>query len=679
MSDALLRRLAAAIFFVTLTLLALHQLHAYDIWWQIAAGDWIASNGWPQSDPFSYGFPGGEWIEPRWLFCLAVAFLYKSFGASALILFKIALLIGTFVVLAAGVRAKSIGALLAGGSLSLLTMQERFVVRPELVSFLALAIVLLVWERSRDSGANRWPYLLLPLQLIWCNSHTLWILGPVSWLILLVGESIQNRKIIKRDFVIALLLPLVALLNPWTIEGALNPLRLFMQLGDQHSLGQTIHEFQSPFSATFFDFNLRTFAYLMTIALSALSWWRNREKLSIGSLLLWGAFLFLSFRAQRNVALFGLVAGWVTALNLDRCCDGGDRRRFERPIIATLLLGLTGWALLVVSGSFYEPLGSTKRFGLGLSDRYPLQAVQVARRDAPDARIFHTLGDGGYVLYEGGDGSAYVDGRLEVYDPDELQLALAATTDGDVLQRELSRSGATRVLVALKPAHQPMLEELERDAGWSPIFHSSWHVLYARRDRIPATVQLIDWNTTQLQAPDAAGDLRLGALYIAVDAWAAAEAAYRRVLERAPSNRLARGYLALIEYARGESTTITRDDLEAHLVVARAARAAGNGSVAIDSYRRAIELGAATPTTEFSLVRLLLTEARYAEADALLDELATDHPENVERINLAAISAIRQLRPKQAIPLLMESLALEPNQPTIRGMLQALRAAHPLQ
>ena len=47
--------------------LATHELFAYDIWWQIASGQWIWTHGWPSVDPFSYGFPGREWVEPRWV------------------------------------------------------------------------------------------------------------------------------------------------------------------------------------------------------------------------------------------------------------------------------------------------------------------------------------------------------------------------------------------------------------------------------------------------------------------------------------------------------------------------------------------------------------------------------------------------------------------------------------
>src|SRR5262245_64592064 len=65
--------------------LALHLVVAYDIWWQIGAGRWIAAHGFPETDPFSYSATGRLWVELRWLWCLAVAGLHDHFGPAALI------------------------------------------------------------------------------------------------------------------------------------------------------------------------------------------------------------------------------------------------------------------------------------------------------------------------------------------------------------------------------------------------------------------------------------------------------------------------------------------------------------------------------------------------------------------------------------------------------------------
>ena len=44
---------------------AIHHIVAYDIWWQLKAGQLVRQSGFPTIDPFSYGYPGRVWTEVR--------------------------------------------------------------------------------------------------------------------------------------------------------------------------------------------------------------------------------------------------------------------------------------------------------------------------------------------------------------------------------------------------------------------------------------------------------------------------------------------------------------------------------------------------------------------------------------------------------------------------------------
>ena len=589
MNDSRARRLAFTLFFVSLALLALHRLFAYDIWWQIAAGDWIRANGWPQTDPFSYGFPNGEWIEPRWLFCLAVSFVWQISGATGLILFKVTLVAAAFAAWFRALRDADLGPLLVGALATLLLVHERLLLRPELISFIAIPLVLAWWPKA--------PRRLVALQLVWSNAHTLWILGPAIIWILTVGEILQRKTIDRSKLLIAVIVSLVPLLNPWGLAGALNPIRLFLQIGEQHPLGQTIHEFQSPFSATFFAADFRTITFLAVIALSLVGWWMNRKQLNVGHLLLFAAFLFLAVRAQRNVALFGLIAGWTLALNMTQAGLLKSKARLI-PIAAVTL-----WSLLTTFGFFYPAIGSEKQFGFGIAARYPVQALDAIDASSRQPRIFNTLGDGGYVLFRGGADSVYVDGRLEVYSPQQLQTAIAATTDAATFQSELQRTAATHALVRLLPAHSALIGVMERNPNWLPIFHNGHHVVYARRDAITQPTAVIDWQRATAEASTAAEYRRLATLYIAVSAFAPAEQALQAAYKLDPNEPTVRRYLGTLRQLNGDdATSILGDlqpdnDLDTQLFAAEFLRQQRRPDEAVAYYRRAIELGSDAPQT----------------------------------------------------------------------------------
>lgn len=65
---------------VTLAVLSVHLIAAYDLWWQLRTGQLVRASGWPTTDPFSYGFPERPWIELRWLYCVVISVLYEKGG-----------------------------------------------------------------------------------------------------------------------------------------------------------------------------------------------------------------------------------------------------------------------------------------------------------------------------------------------------------------------------------------------------------------------------------------------------------------------------------------------------------------------------------------------------------------------------------------------------------------------
>ena len=130
--------------------------------------------------------------------------------------------------------------------------------------------------------------------------------------------------------------------------------------------------------------------------------------------------------------LTGFVAAFVTILNL-----GEATRRPEATISRRYLPGVARVAVasflvvmipLVASDRFYRSQGSLRRFGFGVSEhRFPVRAMAFVREHGLPTPVLHALGDGGYLLFEGGPESVYVDGRLEVYGSENLERAFRVT------------------------------------------------------------------------------------------------------------------------------------------------------------------------------------------------------------------------------------------------------------
>jgi tetratricopeptide (TPR) repeat protein len=701
--------------------LATHKLFAYDIWWQIASGGWIATHGLPDLDPFSYGFPGREWIEPRWLWCLLVYGVFTHLGVNFLIVLKLALLgmaLGLFVVIG---RGRPAWAVATGVTVILITAYERFTVRPELLSFVALMLVFLVLDRYRHGGSPRWLWVLPVLQLAWCNAHTLWILGPVTLWIVVVAEAIQSRLLPRGDTIagrrlvrlgiVVVVTTLATLVNPYFLKGVLFPFGLFREISGGHMFSEAIAELRGPLSSYFFAADFRTVGYLTAIVVSAATFVPAWKRPSLARLGLWAAYLFLSIEAWRNVSLFGFVAGTVVMLNL------GDASKERAGLILQRVVPWTARAVvavfvlimipLVATDRFYRSQLSHKRFGFGLTDkRYPVRALEFVRRAGLPGHVLHTLGDGGYVLFEGGPGSVYADARLEVYGLANLEQAFQVTWSGEALEREADRTGVHVVLIRNDIGYRHLLRHLDRSPGWVPVYYDHLHLVYLRSTEataalverhafewsdprphsipIPPALAAPDWLAGLWpRLPDAFADERLGSLFAGVGNYELALTHFEAAHRTDPRDRRTRMFLALFYEAQGRADEATKllagvpsgylQEPSVHVLAGRIDQWANNPALAVTHFRRARELGSPEPEASLRLARAAILAGETETAGETLAELSHEHPDVADVWNLLAVHELKLGRPWIAVEHFERSLSVEPNQPEVRRRLEELR------
>src|SRR5262245_4084274 len=164
--------------FVFVAALQVHHLDDHDTWWHLASGRLIATSGTvPRTDPFSYTAAGAPWINRQWLFDLGSYGVWSLGGAAGLALAAGALFLGAFGLAWALARRR-----LPAWAAALLVVLaasaavERLVVRPEAVTYLFLALTLLLLDGPLS------PPRLLALagcQVVWANCHALSVLGVV--------------------------------------------------------------------------------------------------------------------------------------------------------------------------------------------------------------------------------------------------------------------------------------------------------------------------------------------------------------------------------------------------------------------------------------------------------------------------------------------------------------------
>ena len=165
--------------FGLLAVLALRQVGAPDVGFHLKAGEYILSgHGWPRNDPFTTTLKDHPYIDTSWGYQVVLAAIQRGFDSAGVVIFHTLLVLLVFITLTRTVRLGDPDPLTLAGFLFLggLASEMRFEARPEILSWLFLAVVLHLLHR-RALGLPSPLWMLVPIHLVWANCHSLFILG----------------------------------------------------------------------------------------------------------------------------------------------------------------------------------------------------------------------------------------------------------------------------------------------------------------------------------------------------------------------------------------------------------------------------------------------------------------------------------------------------------------------
>jgi hypothetical protein len=499
-----------ATLFALAAVLNLHDIASLDYWWHLRAGQLIHETGAvPTHDPLTYTVPGARWIDIHWLFQLGLHALHSSGGHAAVVVAQLGLVCLWLVALAPIAYRRertwlSVGALV----LMLLVAAGRLQPRPEIPSFVLLAWILSLLDRF-ERTPDRLVYAIVPLQLLWVNVHGLFAVGIalcaihlVAELLRALGRSGQGLRVdrVRRLAAVTLLAVLVSLANPNGIDGALYPLQQLDMVGSAErrgAFGMLIDELQ-PTIGSADPIALGLFLALASLSLGSLvmNWRRVRE----ADILLWVAFFYLALGANRNTALFAIVAAPLLVRNANEVIDA--RPRWKRLDASATPLALTLGLLLAVDVAIVHQFAQRGRYSaprIGVAEGLnPIGAAEWIARTRPPAPIGHSMGDGGYLIWRlWPDYAVMSDGRLEVFGPDLLPRLQLSDPERFAALDAQYRFGAV-LLNHRRLALGELVAMLQASAGWRLGYADDVSVAFVRGDS-----DATRWPQLDLDAPGA--------------------------------------------------------------------------------------------------------------------------------------------------------------------------------
>jgi hypothetical protein len=427
---------AAACLAGVVSVLALRRLGDFDLPWHLALGRTIAElRSIPATDPLAFTNRPIEYLEV--VADLLLWVVYRAGGSLGLQLFGAAVVGGVSVALFVRGGAREPASPLAV-SLALAAMNPWLIVRPALLSFLLLALLLLLLDRHRlattPAKARATLALVVPLGLLWANVHGFVVVGLlVLWLYAFYRGACRLARgragvlLPVRDGTdVGMTLALVAagtlamMLNPGGPRFLLGPLRV------AHDFGAV-----TEWATTDLTFLTRTepmSGVLLLVALSALALGRDPETgRRVPTLYEISLFLLALALGRSAVRLIPLAAVIVAPFIAQRFATRMPSSVGARG--AGVLL-----SLLVVPYLLWQTATS---LGVGFDQRnVPELAVRWVEQNGPAGRMWNFSPYGGYLslrLYP--KYKVLIDGRTSwVHDPALTERVVASEWDVEELR-----------------------------------------------------------------------------------------------------------------------------------------------------------------------------------------------------------------------------------------------------
>lgn len=505
----------------TAAVLATRRLDDFDTWWHLAAGRWIVENGTvPQTDTLSFTVPDHPWINLQWLFDVVLYGLHSLGGADALVLLAtVCFSLGTWL-LFTNTRAfvGDIGAAILV-LWALLLAEERFLIRPEMFSFIFLGLVLRVLLTLR-TNQGKYAWCLVPLMVLWVNFHALYIMGLVCIACAVAGAVAARIPILpagwrdasdigdaarRRLLTWAPVAAVGTVLNPYFLEGLRFPLKLMTRIDGERAVFQSIGEFRSPWSGYFTTTSISAYQGLfilgvVIVIVAALvdAFGRKRREgetatapgFDMGAVAIFCGLAYLSYLARRNLGIFAFGVPPVLAM----CLAGmwariRPRAReniagyalYAAPVVFVAMIAMSLWT---ASNRYYQSDQRTHEFGLGvLNANYPRDAIAFARDMKLPGPMYNDLTMGGYMTWDHPtDEGVFMDGRLEVYDTKFYGYYQSAFSQRGAWREQIQKYGMqTAVLFHRWGNRHGLIRMMLNDPQWTLVYHDWVAIIFVRR------------------------------------------------------------------------------------------------------------------------------------------------------------------------------------------------------
>jgi hypothetical protein len=462
---------------------------------------------------YSYTHPDFPAICHHWgagvLFYMAM----QWGGFIALSAFYAAILLLTFVLsMAVSRRSAGFWPTVLAAVVALPLVGYRIEIRPEGLTTLFLAVEFLLLNEWRDKRVSaRWLWAIPAIQLVWINVHILFMTGFVFLTFFIIDAFVNDtdRSRWKHLTFVGAVSSLVSLVNPFGLEGLLEPFNIFRVYGYQLAENQTVF-----FMMKRFEGHAIYVYFLVLLAISfillGLRLFKERQwRLALLDILILGFFGLMGVKAIRAFSMFGFFFIPLAAIQLAHVIRLYGRPWQEQCRRGVVIVAASFVVLAAVSPHFFlSPFqiqgdrlflnGEEEKYRKSLFPtllhpvvwgglkQYMEGSAAFFRDQGLRGPIFNNYDIGGYLIYYlFPQEKLFVDNRPEAYPVDFFAKVYGPMQEDENVWQETDRKYGFQVIYFYRHDQttwaQPFLIRRLDDPAWAPVFVDGYTIIFVKR------------------------------------------------------------------------------------------------------------------------------------------------------------------------------------------------------
>jgi len=434
-----------------------------DAWWHLKTGAYVLSH-WRFSGPDPWvPFSSRPFVLTQWLPEVIAQKGYTYFGLPAVAWLRGAAMLAlvSALVWAARQAADPMPAIMASLA-ALIGAGASLSERPQLISFVLLAITVGAWWKTAGDLRPRW--WLAPMTFIWASSHGLWGVGVLIGLAVVAGLAL-DRRLDRRTAAKLLAVPALSVVAAGLTP--VGPRLLLTPFEVSSNAAQFVQEWQPTDARNFF-----AAVTLGMIALALLPWIRGTAVRPWWQVALAGAAVVATLATLRTVAVGSIIAAPLLASALQE-----QRGRAAAPMTRR---GTWAWVGLVAAAAIVAApvAGAVAQRPSGWPEGLRPQLAAIPAKTV----VLNDFAVGGWLLWAEPQLTPVIDLRSEIYSMDYIRSYRRTEKVSAGWQRFLS---LTRPKYALLRNGAPLTVALQEELSWTIVGRDGDYALLKSPKRTP--------------------------------------------------------------------------------------------------------------------------------------------------------------------------------------------------